>query len=49
MTIDIDDAVEICSVCGGELKPRKFIVPMFGFSTSYTDKPRQVGESRPRA
>ena len=49
VTIDIDDAVEICSVCGGELKPRKFIVPMFGFSTSYSDKPRQVGESRPRA
>ena len=49
VTIEIDDAVDICPSCGVEMKARKFIIPLFGFSTSYSEKPRQVGETRPRA
>ncbi len=47
----LDDADEgqahICS-CGAQMKPHKFIIPIFGFSTSWNEKAKRVGESRPR-
>jgi len=36
-----------CTRCGGILKAKKFYVPIFGFSTMYGEKPKNVGESRP--
>lgn len=36
-----------CTRCNGTLKAKKFYVPIFGFSTMYGDKPKNVGESRP--
>ncbi|MGH4120902.1 DEAD/DEAH box helicase [Clostridium sp.] len=47
-TIDEEDTSEphICN-CGGQMKVRKFIIPIFGFSTSILDKPKRVGENRP--
>lgn len=36
-----------CSVCGAEMKPKLFIIPLFGFSTQMGDKPKKVGDSRP--
>ncbi len=49
VTIDISDDVELCSTCQAEMKARKFIIPLFGFSTSYKETPKQVGDTRPRA
>lgn len=49
VTINVDDDVDVCQDCGAEMKAKKFIIPLFGFSTSYTEKPKQVGETRPRA
>lgn len=49
VTIDISDDVELCSVCQTEMKARKFIIPLFGFSTSFKDSPKQVGDTRPKA
>ena len=36
-----------CASCGTMMNAKKFIVPLFGFSTKRGDKPRPVGESRP--
>ena len=41
------EAGKTCS-CGREMKLHKFIVPIFGFSTSIEDKPKRVGEEKPR-
>lgn len=49
VTLNIDEEVDICPSCGAEMKARKFIIPLFGFSTSYKEVPKQVGETRPRA
>ncbi len=49
VTVDISDMTKVCPGCGGQLKAKKFIIPLFGFSTSYTEKPKQVGETRPKA
>lgn len=49
VTINIDEDVELCPECQAEMKARKFIIPLFGFSTSYKDAPKQVGETRPKA
>ena len=49
VTIDISDDVELCPACQAEMKARKFIIPLFGFSTSYKETPKQVGDTRPRA
>lgn len=34
--------------CGGVMKLYKFIIPIFGFSTSMSEKPRKVGEEKPK-
>ena len=49
VTIDISEDVELCPACQAEMKARKFIIPIFGFSTSYKENPKQVGETRPKA
>jgi len=49
MTIAVDDEAEErqCSRCNGVLKPKRFFVPIFGFSTMSGQKPKSVGETRP--
>ena len=49
VTIDISDDIELCPTCQAKMKARKFIIPLFGFSTSYKESPKQVGETRPKA
>lgn len=49
VTIAIRDDVELCPACQTEMKARKFIIPLFGFSTSYKETPKQVGDTRPKA
>lgn len=34
--------------CGGEMKVHRFIVPIFGFSTSMEAEPKRVGEDKPQ-
>ena len=34
--------------CGGTMKLHRFIVPIFGFSTSLESEPKRVGEEKPR-
>ena len=36
-----------CDFCGTLMDARKFIMPIFGFSTQMGDKPKPVGENRP--
>lgn len=40
-------ALEVCN-CGGQMKAHKVIIPIFGFSTSWIEKAKRVGESRPK-
>lgn len=42
-----DDTLQICS-CGKQMKAHKVIRPIFGFSTSWVEKAKRVGESRPK-
>lgn len=49
VTIDISNEIEVCPNCQVEMKARKFIIPLFGFSTSYKEIPKQVGDTRPKA
>ena len=42
-----DEKVESCT-CGKQMKAHKFIIPIFGFSTSWIEKAKKVGESRPK-
>lgn len=49
VTINLEEEVDICPECSAEMKARKFIIPLFGFSTSYKEAPKQVGDTRPRA
>ena len=44
VTIDISDDIELCPTCQAKMKARKFIIPLFGFSTSYKESPKQVGK-----
>ena len=49
VTADLDEEPkQTCKVCETVMNPKKFIIPLFGFSTQYEYKPRVVGESRPR-
>ena len=41
------DTFTTCT-CGKNMKLHKFIVPKFGFSTSMVEKPKRVGEEKPR-
>lgn len=36
-----------CSRCGTLMNAKKFIIPLFGFSTKMGEKPRPVGETKP--
>ena len=36
-----------CCRCGTLMNARKFIIPIFGFSTKMDEKPKPVGDSRP--
>jgi ATP-dependent helicase YprA (DUF1998 family)/transcription elongation factor Elf1 len=42
-----DEELHICT-CGKTMKPHKVIIPIFGFSTSWVDKAKKVGDSRPK-
>lgn len=42
-----DEDLRICT-CGKQMKAHKVIVPIFGFSTSWVEKAKRVGESRPK-
>ena len=44
----VSDEVKICPRCCEPMKRRKFLIPIFGFSTAFDDKPTIVGESRPQ-
>ena len=45
---DLNEAgVMQCKSCGRIMNARKFIIPIFGFSTAMNDKPSMVGDSRP--
>jgi len=49
VTLDVENYLETCPDCGHEMKAKKFIIPIFGFSTAYHEKPKRVGDSRPRS
>ena len=49
VTLDVENMMKICPECGQEMKAKKFIIPLFGFSTSYKETPKHVGETRPKA
>ena len=42
-----DGQAKICT-CGNQMKGHKFIIPIFGFSTSWIEKAKKVGENRPK-
>lgn len=42
-----DEGKRKCDYCGTLMNSKKFIIPIFGFSTQMGDKPKPVGESRP--
>ena len=45
---ETDEYPEKDCLCGERLKPRLFVIPIFGFSTSFESKPRMVGDSKPK-
>ena len=50
ITTDSKEASKkVCPDCHRELHPKKFIIPLFGFSTSIKDSPKTVGDSRPKS
>lgn len=40
---------KVCPLCKREMNAKKFIIPSFGFTTSIEDKPKTVGDSRPKS
>lgn len=44
---ELQENVKECQ-CGNMMKLRRFIIPIFGFSTSMGEKTRRVGEERPK-
>ena len=44
-----EEPKKVCTFCDTVMNPRKFIIPLFGFSTQMEYKPKPVGESRPRS
>lgn len=44
----VTDETKTCPRCAEPMKRKKFLIPIFGFSTSFDDKPAGVGESRPQ-
>jgi ATP-dependent helicase YprA (DUF1998 family) len=49
VTYNVKSQKKECPECGAEMDARKFIIPIFGFSTAYFDKPKQVGDTKPRS
>ncbi len=47
VTVDLEEEGKRECICGTIMNPKKFIIPMFGFSTQMEDDPKPVGESRP--
>lgn len=47
VTVDLNEEARKECTCGTLMNPKKFIIPMFGFSTQMGDKPKPVGETRP--
>lgn len=48
-TVDLsEEGKKECS-CGTMMDPKKFIIPVFGFSTQMGEKPKMVGENKPSA
>ena len=45
---DTDDEKFVPCSCGKQMKAHKFVVPIFGFSTSWIEKAKKVGENRPK-
>ena len=45
--IDVEDEKKVCQKCGQAVAPRKFIKPVFGFSTN-NEKPEKPTLARPR-
>ena len=43
-----DEEEKVCPSCSETMKRRKFIIPIFGFSTSFDEKPIRVGDARPQ-
>lgn len=49
VTADLkEEPKKVCEVCDTVMNPKKFIIPLFGFSTQMEYKPKMVGESKPR-
>ncbi len=48
--LDQDDTEQEmpCPLCSELMRRRKFLIPIFGFSTSMEDKPKSVGDNRPQ-
>lgn len=44
-----EEPKKVCPFCDTMMNPRKFIIPLFGFSTQMEYKPKPVGESRPKS
>lgn len=50
MTIDLQEVGQRkCDYCDTLMDAKKFIIPVFGFSTQMGEKPKTVGDSRPSA
>lgn len=47
VTVDLEEAGRRECNCGTLMNPKKFIIPVFGFSTQMGDEPKPVGEARP--
>lgn len=49
VSFDLHEAEKvICQRCHVQMNAKKFVIPMFGFSTKIDEKPKLVGESRPK-
>ena len=44
---DVKDIPQKLCRCGNLMNPKKFIIPIFGFSTKMGEKPSMVGDNRP--
>lgn len=47
ITVDLEDESRRECNCGTLMNPKKFIIPLFGFSTQMGDEPKPVGDKRP--
>ncbi len=47
--MDEESCSSMSCVCGRQMKNKKVVIPIFGFSTLWTEKANKVGETRPKA